>query len=401
MSDLIESIQIVNRFLSLCRGYVEEAVFTAFGSLGLSTLLKAPMALHLVANELGVDPDLLKRFLAAAASLGLVEELEGDVWVSKQFKSASFFWKELHAIFKENGEADFSTCSAAAKKLLIQNGVLVEIQDGVHLNPKVESFFSSHSNWNIAPLIYSYANNSAPKMTGQELVTNLSGQSKSAEVKPFSGAGWNLDRLESFLLAMHHSTAPESAHLMSQISLPIEPYSVLDVGGAMATAAAGFHSRIRTPQRTVVYDRATSIELLQRLHKGTGSFEVEFIGGDFFEEASSGGLAGLASAEEFDFITLGWILHDWSDRDCINILKKVAMHLSSGGKVCILECVLPNNRRGEVTYLDVTMMLQTEGNERTLQEYDELALQAGLKRQSYFDVGLRRQMIVYCKDQNK
>ncbi|CAM6043946.1 unnamed protein product [Sphagnum compactum] len=102
---------------------------------------------------------------------------------------------------------------------------------------------------------------------------------------------------------------------------------------------------------------------------------VEFVGGNMFESIPSG-----------DAIFMKSILHDWSDEDCVTILKNCFKALpSSGGKVIVVESVLPDSinlqsENGGVKSLlgfrvDVVMLAYNSGGakERTLHEFQQLA----------------------------
>ncbi|CAH8316826.1 unnamed protein product [Eruca vesicaria subsp. sativa] len=102
---------------------------------------------------------------------------------------------------------------------------------------------------------------------------------------------------------------------------------------------------------------------------------VEHIGGDMFEEIPRG-----------QAIMMKWILHDWSDEKCVEILRNCKKALPENGRVIVIETIVP----GEISdtdiatknalRLDMTMMCLTRGGkERTKEEFEVLAMQAGFK----------------------
>ncbi|XP_075484043.1 caffeic acid 3-O-methyltransferase 1-like [Primulina tabacum] len=99
---------------------------------------------------------------------------------------------------------------------------------------------------------------------------------------------------------------------------------------------------------------------------------VDNIGGDMF--------LGLPKA---DAIFMKWILHDWSDTDCLKILKRCHEALPDGGKIIVLEGILPETQSEGLIcnfQLDVTMLtFNPGGKERTEKEFHALAKQAGFK----------------------
>jgi len=83
-------------------------------------------------------------------------------------------------------------------------------------------------------------------------------------------------------------------------------------------------------------------------------------------------------------------LHDWNDEECVTILRNCFKALpTSGGKVIIVESVLPNSINLQSEYdgsllglrMDLAMLALNSGGakERTLHEFQELADIVGFK----------------------
>ncbi|XP_064947407.1 tricetin 3',4',5'-O-trimethyltransferase-like [Musa acuminata AAA Group] len=111
---------------------------------------------------------------------------------------------------------------------------------------------------------------------------------------------------------------------------------------------------------------------------------VEHVGGDMFERVPSGG----------DAIFIKWILHDWTDEQCIKILRNCWKVLPEKGKVMVVEYILPvipesNMIAQGIFTLDMVMMIQTGGKERTQKEFEALAKEAGF-------IGLKATYISMC-----
>ncbi|KAL0388039.1 UNVERIFIED_CONTAM: Acetylserotonin O-methyltransferase [Sesamum radiatum] len=102
---------------------------------------------------------------------------------------------------------------------------------------------------------------------------------------------------------------------------------------------------------------------------------IEHVGGDMFE-----------SVPKADAVMLMWILHDWSDSLCIDILKKCKEAVPADtGKVIIVEAVIDEEGGDEYTgarlAMDMTVMAATiNGKERTAKEWGQLLDAAGFKR---------------------
>ena len=82
---------------------------------------------------------------------------------------------------------------------------------------------------------------------------------------------------------------------------------------------------------------------------------------------------------EADIFALGRILHDWSEEKVRTLLRKVWERLPSGGALLIAEKLLDDDKTGPVPALmqSLSMLVCTEGKERTLAEYTALLRQAG------------------------
>ncbi|KAM4089487.1 hypothetical protein ACB094_07G155900 [Castanea mollissima] len=102
---------------------------------------------------------------------------------------------------------------------------------------------------------------------------------------------------------------------------------------------------------------------------------VENVGGDMFE-----------SVPKADAAFLKWVLHDWGDNECIQILKKCREAvLENKGKVIIVDAVIEEAEKDKLTdvklALDMAMMAHTNrGKERTLKEWGFVLGEAGFSR---------------------
>ncbi|KAD4584043.1 hypothetical protein R6Q59_037072 [Mikania micrantha] len=99
---------------------------------------------------------------------------------------------------------------------------------------------------------------------------------------------------------------------------------------------------------------------------------IEHVGGDMFKKVPQG-----------DAIFMKWILHDWSDDYCVNLLKNCHKALPEHGKVIVVEAILPflpdtSCSVKVTTNFDAIMMTQNPGGrERTEVEFLALAKDAG------------------------
>jgi hypothetical protein len=97
---------------------------------------------------------------------------------------------------------------------------------------------------------------------------------------------------------------------------------------------------------------------------------AEAVTGSFFDEIKI----------DADVFILKHIIHDWSDEESLMILKNLKDTMNDDSKLLIVECVVPQrNVRHLAKILDLEMLVNVTGRERTEQEYSDLLTRAGLK----------------------
>ncbi len=94
----------------------------------------------------------------------------------------------------------------------------------------------------------------------------------------------------------------------------------------------------------------------------------EVVAGDFFKSVPAG-----------DLMLLKHILHDWDDTQCRTILRNCAASLAKGGRVLVVEMLLPDTDRPDpAPWMDLNMLVLTTGRERSRAQYAAMAQDAGL-----------------------
>jgi hypothetical protein len=170
----------------------------------------------------------------------------------------------------------------------------------------------------------------------------------------FSGAMGNLSAL----------AAQEAGRLLS---LP-EKATVVDVGGAHGTLLAGVLDTNPTA-RGILTDLPHVIADAPRALAALGmAGRVEAVPGDFFQAVPEG-----------DVYLLKQVLHDWSDEQCVALLQNCARAMKPGGKVVVVEMVVPGDGTPSLAQImDLNMLVMLPGSERTEAEFDALFRAAGL-----------------------
>jgi SAM-dependent methyltransferase len=172
----------------------------------------------------------------------------------------------------------------------------------------------------------------------------------------FSGAMGNLAALAaSELLRVYDFT---SAH------------TVVDVGGAYGELLATV-LETRPHVRGVLFDLPHVIADAQPAIAARGLTDrCELVGGDFFKAVPPGA----------DVHILKQILHDWSDDEAIRLLCQCRDALVPGGRLLIVEMVVPaDNRPSAVQPMDINMLVMLGGRERTADEFQTVLGAAGFQ----------------------
>ncbi|WP_254509808.1 acetylserotonin O-methyltransferase [Anatilimnocola floriformis] len=147
-------------------------------------------------------------------------------------------------------------------------------------------------------------------------------------------------------------------------------HTLCDVGGGNGNTIAEVLKR-QPKLQGVLFDLPHVVERAKaNLQQAGVGDRCQFVGGSFFEQVNV----------QADVIMMRHIIHDWDDEKCVTILKNCRAALKRGGKVVVVESVVPTgNEPGFVKWLDLTMLTIPEGKERTADEYRELFAGAGLK----------------------
>jgi hypothetical protein len=147
--------------------------------------------------------------------------------------------------------------------------------------------------------------------------------------------------------------------------------AVVDVGGGKGTLLVEILSKhthltgvlLETPPVAARADAVLdAVQLADR---------CQVLAGDFFQQVPHGA----------DCYLLANVLHDWDDARAIQILRNCRRAMANGGRVLIIERLIPQDDSDAVPVLlsDINMLMLTGGRERTNAEYSELLHAAGLQ----------------------
>ena len=144
----------------------------------------------------------------------------------------------------------------------------------------------------------------------------------------------------------------------------------MDVGGAHGILL-GAILRANPHMRGILFDlphvTATAADSLSA--QGIEQ-RCELVTGDFFASVPPGA----------DIHVLKQIIHDWSDEECTTLLRNCHRALKSGGKILLVEMVIPaDNSPSMAQAMDMNMLVLVTGKERTELQYRDLLAHAGFR----------------------
>ncbi len=186
---------------------------------------------------------------------------------------------------------------------------------------------------------------------------------------------------EAFVLGMHNIASFRFKNVMKKIDLK-GVKTALDLGGGPGTYAVEMSKR---GVSVTLFDFTETIEIAQKIMRREKSNPIRFMSGDFMIDDIGTG---------YDLILISQVLHAYSVKDNISLLRKCRKALNDNGRVVIQEFPISNYR----TYpplsalFSVNMLVNTEGGRcYSSQEIRGWLQKVGLK-------DLREQMFDYFDD---
>lgn len=184
----------------------------------------------------------------------------------------------------------------------------------------------------------------------------------------FQYMGENPGRWQIYDAAMNGSHDGETAPVLDAYDFR-SFRKIVDIGGGNGAALAMLLLRY-TEVQGVLFDLPEVAARAREVVDRAGVLSrCRIVGGDFFESVPASGDAYL----------LRHVIHDWEDREAVAILKNCRDAMHPGGRVLVVETVIPpGNDPCFGKWLDL-MMLVVGGRERTENQYREIFSAAGLR----------------------
>jgi acetylserotonin N-methyltransferase len=178
------------------------------------------------------------------------------------------------------------------------------------------------------------------------------------------------EKLRTFVMGMHGLGMTTSPAVVKSFDLT-EFRTLADLGAAtghLAITACEAFSQLRG----IVFDLPDVIPLAaEQIAASPARARLSVQAGDFFTDP-------LPAA---DLYSLGRILHDWGEEKIRILLRKIYTELPEGGGLLVAEKLLREDRSGPMGALlqSLSMLVVTEGKERTASEYRALLEESGFR----------------------
>ena len=288
--------------------------------LGIPDALTAqPLTSAVIAKKCSANPDATYRLLRAATGLRLLEEIRPDT-------------------FRLTPPGELLRSDTPAS---LRDFAMAETDHGHWMA------------WGLLSEAVKTGERAAPKALGKELFEWYEEHPQEAAV--FGGAMTNL--------------AAMVAGEVASVCNFSKAKKIVDVGGSHGTLLAAVLKKNPAACGVVIDLPKVADRARQALAANGLGARAEAIAGDFFVDVPEG-----------DVYLLKQILHDWNDDQCRTILANCARRLTAGGRIYIIEMVIPDdNSPSLASLMDLNMMVMLPGRERALKEYKTLLDASGLK----------------------
>ena len=146
--------------------------------------------------------------------------------------------------------------------------------------------------------------------------------------------------------------------------------TIMDVGGGNGSLALAILEKHPEMKGKVVDLPYIEPQAKLAIQAAGAAHRCEFESADFFKAVPKGA----------DLHALKFILHDWTDEECVQILRRCREALAPGGRILIVEMLVPEEIRPDfVMLMDLNMLVMTGGRERTAKEFEKVLSDAGFE----------------------
>jgi SAM-dependent methyltransferase len=199
--------------------------------------------------------------------------------------------------------------------------------------------------------------------------TTLAGKIRAGRKAPGKGKGYQ----ENFIRGMEDNARERALFVAKQIPLR-KGERVLDLGGGPGTYAVEWAKRY-PDARVTVFDVPETLSVTRKILREKGASRlVSLREGDFLRDRIGG---------PYDFVWISQILHAYSEKDCLFLLRKVRKAVAHGGRVAVQEFLLEKGGTFPPgpAFFSVHMVAVTDGGKAyTADEVAAMFKTAGYRR---------------------
>lgn len=174
---------------------------------------------------------------------------------------------------------------------------------------------------------------------------------------------------DSFIKGMHNLAFLKVKDIINTISLR-GVKRVLDLGGGPGTYSMEMAKRGIS---VTLFDVPETIKIAKDIVRKSKAKNIDFIEGDFISDDIGSG---------YDLIFISQVLHAYSEKACMNLIKKSKSALNPNGRIVIQEFYINKNRTmpQQSALFSVNMLVNTEGGRcYAPQEIKQWLSKAGFK----------------------
>ncbi len=143
----------------------------------------------------------------------------------------------------------------------------------------------------------------------------------------------------------------------------------MDIGGAHGSLLASI-LRANPHLDGTLFDLPPVIEDARHHIPADLEGRYKLVPGNFHKQIPAGG----------DLYFMRYIIHDWDDAECVNILKNCRMVMEPGSRLLVFEGILePGNTFQFTRLLDITMLMLLGSRERSEEGFRQLFEASGFR----------------------
>jgi SAM-dependent methyltransferase len=257
-------------------------------------------------------------------------------------------------------------------RALARIGIFIELDGSRFANSELSHFLRPH----VSRSVYGMAMNGADwtwRSWGELLYSVQTGEPSFNKIHGMSVWQYFTER-DPAAGAMFNKSMSDNSPTMN---LPIAQAAdlsgvrtVVDVGGGRGDLLATLLATHPTIENGILFDQPHVIDEARAALGPALDGKVQLESGDFFTAVPAGA----------DAYVMRLILHDWDDTACVKLLANCRRAMAPHGRVLAAELIVDADHSDEFTYfLDLQMLVNFTGKERTAAEFHELYAAAGLR----------------------